>query len=159
MMLKMAKAEADVKLGDDPRIMDVVRWQRLREMVEKEAVRDTWGCELYIAARPGGWLKSEHRQAGDKYHILTRDHYASQATDPDELEEPQRQLAYARIAKRKRAWRDANEVLGVSRALVMAFVLDDVAMVTETEKMVVRDGLQLLVNLFAKGTKQVRKKT
>jgi hypothetical protein len=156
-MPRMVNTAEALRLDDDPRPMDVVRWQRFRVMVEEEAVKDTWGCWLYIASRPGGWLKKEHREAGDRYQQLTMDHFAAQGTDPDELDESQHQLAYARINKRKKAWREANEALGLSRNLVMAFVLDDTPMVTEKERTVVRDGLQLLSNLFSKGrTKRVR---
>jgi hypothetical protein len=155
-MLKMAKEEA-CTLSDDPRPMDVVRWQRLRVMVEEEAVKDTWGCPLYIAARPGGWLTSEQREAGDRYQQITIDHLAAQRTDPEELAPEMRELEYRRIAARKTKWRDAVMAMGAGRGIVDALVLQEVRLVTEREKLVARDALQLLVNLFSKGTNRVRK--
>jgi hypothetical protein len=153
MSIKMVKEEA-LSLNDDPRPMDVVRWQRFRVMIEEEAIKPTWGCPLYSAARPGGWLTSEQREAGDKYQQITIDHLAAQRTDPDELAPEMRELEYKRIAERKRKWRDAVMAMGAGRGIVDAFVLREVKLVTEREKLVARDALQLLVNLFARGTKR-----
>jgi hypothetical protein len=150
MMLKMAKEEA-LHLVDDPRPMDIVRWQRFRVMVEEEAIKPTWGCPLYIAARPGGWLKSEHREAGDRYQQITLDHHAAQRIDPEELAPEMRELEYKRIESRKAKWRNAVAVLGMGRSIVDAFVLREVALTTERERLVARDALQLLANYFSRG--------
>jgi hypothetical protein len=157
-MLKMAKAEDAVNLSDEPRsIRDPVKFNRLRIMIEEEAIRPTWGCPLYIAARPGGWLKSEHREAGDRYQQITLDHHAAQRVDPEELAPEMRELEYKRIEARKTKWRDAVMVLGMGKSIVDAFVLQEVALVTERERLIARDALQLLANYFSRGgTKQVR---
>jgi hypothetical protein len=157
-MLKMAKTEEAVALTDEPRsIRDPVKFNRLRVMIEEEAIKPTWGCPLYIAARPGGWLKSEHREAGDRYQQITMDHFAAQRVDPEELAPEMRELEYKRIEARKLKWRDAVMVLGMGRSIVDAFVLQEVALTTERERLIARDALQLLANYFSKGrTKQVR---
>jgi hypothetical protein len=156
-MLKMAKTD-EVALDDEPRsIRDPVKFNRLRVMIEEEAIKPTWGCPLYIAARPGGWLTSEHREAGDKYQQITLDHQAAQRIDPEELAPEMRELEYKRIQSRKTKWRDAVMVLGVGRGIVDAFVLREVALITERERLIARDALQLLSNYFSRGTNRERK--
>jgi hypothetical protein len=157
-MLKMAKSEEALNLDDEPRsIRDPVKFNRLRVMIEEEAIKPTWGCPLYIAARPGGWLTGEHREAGDRYQQITLDHHAAQRIDPEELAPEMRELEYRRIASRKAKWRDAVMVMGAGRGIVDALVLQEVTLTTERERMVARDALQLLSNFFSKGrTKQVR---
>jgi hypothetical protein len=157
-MLKMAKTEEAIELSDEPRsIRDPVKFNRLRIMIEEEAIKPTWGCPLYIAARPGGWLKSEHREAGDRYQQITSDHHAAQRVDPEELAPEMRELEYKRIETRKTKWRDAVMVLGMGRSIIDAFVLQEVTLITERERLIARDALQLLANFFSKGrTKRVQ---
>jgi hypothetical protein len=157
-MLKMAKTDEAIELSDEPRsIRDPVKFNRLRIMIEEEAIKPTWGCPLYIACRPGGWLKSEHREAGDRYQQITIDHHAAQRIDPEELAPEMRELEYKRIEARKTKWRDAVMVLGMGRSIVDAFVLQEVALTSERERLIARDALQLLANYFARGTKRERR--
>jgi hypothetical protein len=153
-MLKMAKGEEVLELSDDPRsIRDTVKWNRLRVMIEEEAIKPTWGCPLYIAARkPGGWLTSEQREAGDKYQQAHIDYIKAQGSDPREA--PDRELAYRRVHKRKRLWKEASEALYGTRHIVERFLLEELPANTEREKLAVRDGLTLLVNFFGIGNKR-----
>jgi hypothetical protein len=154
-MLRMAKTDEAIELTDEPRsIRDPVKFNRLRIMIEEEAIKPTWGCPLYIAARPGGWLTSGQREAGDKYQQITLDHHAAQQTDPDDLPAEARELAHRRIAQRKTKWRDAVMVLGMGRSLVDDLVLREVSLTTERDRLIARDALQLLANYFARGTKR-----
>jgi hypothetical protein len=145
-MLKMAKAE-ELHIADDPRsVRDPAIANRLRVMIEEEAIKPTWGCPLYIAARHGGWLTGEQRQAGDKYQQLRLDFVQAQGSDPKEALD--RELAYRRVHKRKRLWNDACAALYGTRHMVDRFVLEEIPAVTEREKLAVKDGLTLLVNFF-----------
>jgi hypothetical protein len=148
-MLKMAKEEA-LNLDDEPRsIRDTVKFNRLRIMIEEEAIKPTWGCPLYIAARPksaGGWLDPDQRMAGDKYQQAHMDYIQAQASDPREA--PDRELAYRRVHKRKRLWKEATEALYGTRHIVDRFILEEIPAVTQRERLAVKDGLTLLVNFF-----------
>jgi hypothetical protein len=145
-MLKMAKSD-DVALDDEPRsIRDPVKFNRLRVMIEEEAIKPTWGCPLYIAARPGGWLTPDQRRAGDKYQQAHIDYIKAQGSDPREA--PDRELAYRRVHKRKRLWKEATEALYGTRHIVDRFILEEIPACTQHEKLAVKDGLTLLVNFF-----------
>jgi hypothetical protein len=155
-MLKMAKDEA-LSLGDDPRsIRDPVKFNRLRVMIEEEAIKPTWGCAVYIAARPGGWLTSEHREAGDKYQQATIDYNRAQQTDPEDMVPEARELAYKRIETYKRRWAECVETLGRGRRAVDRLVLQEYRLDTEAERKIARDGLQLLANFFNLGKNKPR---
>jgi hypothetical protein len=146
-MLKMAKTEEEViRLGDEPRMRDPVMFNRLRVMIEEEAIKPTWGCPLYIAARKGGWLSEDQRRAGDKYQQVRQDYLQAHNSDPREA--PDRELAYRRVHKRKRLWTEARACLYGTRHMVDRFVLEEIPAITEHEKLAVKDGLTLLVNFF-----------
>jgi hypothetical protein len=156
-MLRMAKTDEAIELTDEPRsIRDPVKFNRLRIMIEEEAIKPTWGCPLYIACRPGGWLKSEHREAGDKYQQATIDYNRAQQTDPDEMVPEARELAYRRIELYKRNWAECIKVLGVGRKVVDKLVLQELRVDSEAEKKIARDGLQLLANFFNTGRNKPR---
>jgi hypothetical protein len=157
-MLRMAKSELDLKLTDDPKtIRDPVRWNRLRVMAYEKAVDPAWTCPLYRAAEPGGWLTKEHLEAGDKYQQLTIEHGQLQGIDPDEAIPEGREFLYRRIKNTKEKWRECVRLLGMGRRVVDDFVLEELAVTTVKEKRIVKDGLQLLANLFNTGrTKRVQ---
>jgi hypothetical protein len=145
-MLKMAIADQP-QLDDEPKsIRDLAVHNRLRVMIEEEAIKPTWGCPLYIAARKGGWLTSEQREAGDKYQQTRLDYIQAQGSDPRDA--PDRELAYRRVHKRKRLWREATAALYGTRHMVDRFVLEELPACTQRERLAVKDGLTLLVNFF-----------
>jgi hypothetical protein len=149
-MLKMAKEEEVVNLSDEPRsIRDPVKFNRLRVMIEAEAIKPTWGCPLYIAARRGGWLSEDQRRAGDKYQQVYYDYWHAMGLDPDDNE-----LVYLRVQKRKRIWKEVTACLYGTRHMVDRFVLQELPAITEREKLAVKDGLTLLVNYFYLGNKR-----
>jgi hypothetical protein len=153
-MLKMAKSEEALNLDDEPRsIRDPVKFNRLRVMIEEEAIKPTWGCPLYIAARKGGWLTEDHKRAGDKYHQLTMDYRRLMETDPNEYPVEARQLANKRIEATKKRYTEALGVLGIGRKPVDQLVLEELNLASERERGIARDGLQLLSNFFELGTK------
>jgi hypothetical protein len=156
-MLKMAKTEEAIELSDEPRsIRDPVKFNRLRIMIEEEAIKPTWGCPLYIAARAGGWLTSEHREAGDKYQQATIDHARAQQSDPEDMVPEARELAYRRIEVYKSRWTECVKTLGRGRKAVDKLVIEERRLDSEAEKKIARDGLQLLANFFNTGKNKPR---
>jgi hypothetical protein len=157
-MFKMATS-ADPQLDDEPKsIRDLAVHNRLRVMIEEEAIKPTWGCPLYIAARKGGWLTSEQREAGDKYQQITIDYNRTQQNDPDEAIPEARELIYKRTSRFSKRWHDSVDVLAGCRPTVDRMVLEEHTLTTEREKRVAKAGLQLLADFFNKGTKRVRQK-
>jgi hypothetical protein len=157
-MVTMVKAD-ELQLADDPRsIYEPVRFNRLRVMIEEEAIKPTWGCPLYIAARAGGWLTTEQRMAGDKYQQITIDYNRTQKEDPDEAIPEARDLIAKRTALFKRRRNDAVDVLAGCRSMVDRLVLEECKLTTEREKKAAKAGLQLLSDFFNKGTKRERQK-
>jgi hypothetical protein len=154
-MLKMAKTEEAIELSDEPRfVRDPVKFNRLRIMIEEEAIKPTWGCPLYIAARKGGWLNEDQRRAGDKYQQLTMDYRRLMASDPDDFPAEARELAYKRLNSTKERYTEVLSVLGIGRRAVDTLVLEELNLASEKERGVARDGLQLLSNFFEIGTKR-----
>jgi hypothetical protein len=158
-MLRMAKTAEVIQLDDDPRsIRDPVKFNRLRVMIDEEAIRPTWGCPLYIAARPGGWLTSEHREAGDKYQQITIDHRGFQEIDPEEAIPEAREFLCRRAERTKARWLECIKTLGAGRSVVDELVLEELSLTCEKDKKIARDGLQLLANFFnTGGTKRERR--
>jgi hypothetical protein len=152
-VLKMAKTDEKLELTDEPRMRDPVMYNRLRIMIEEEAIKPTWGCPLYIAARKGGWLTEDQKRAGDKYQQIVLDYNQAQASDPNEWPEATRELAYARVKRRKDIWKECTVLLGLGRKAVDRLVLEEITLITQAERSVARDGLQLLSNFFNIGTK------
>jgi hypothetical protein len=147
-MPKLKKRDTDLDLNDDPRPKDAVMWQRLRVMVEHDAVDRAWGCPLYILHRIG-WITSEQREAGDRYW-KARDNFAKMhAKDPDEERD---ELLPRRIQKAKEVYRDCLDILGRGRSSVDTLVIYEEHL-TERQKYLARDGLQLLSNYFRLGNK------
>jgi hypothetical protein len=140
--------EADLK--DDPRVRDPVMWQRLRILVEKDAVDRAWGCPLYILHRVG-WLTNEQREAGDKYWKAWDNNSKMQMKDPHEGDE----LLLNRIKRAKDVWNDCLDIVGIGRSAVDTLVIYE-EHITERQKYIARDALQLLANYFRLGTKGVR---
>jgi hypothetical protein len=153
-MAKRAKAEDGAPdLRDDPRMRDPAMWQRLRLMVEHEAVDRAWGCPLYILNRTGV-LTNEQREAGDKYQQIVSTHWKLQQTDPDEMPEPARELAAKRVERAKEKYEDAVEVLGLGRNVVDWLVLHEEPLGSESQRRMAKDALQLLANFFNRGNKK-----
>jgi hypothetical protein len=143
----------DVSLRDDPRVRDVGVWNTLRIMVENEAIDPAWRCPLYQLHKTG-WITTEQREAGDRYWKAWDNYNTMQRKDPDD--EPNDDLLLRRIKKAKEIWRDCIDILGIGRSVMDALVIREEHL-TERQKYIARDGLQLLVNYFHLGTKRERK--
>jgi hypothetical protein len=143
----------DVSLRDDPRVRDVGVWNTLRIMVEEEAIDPAWRCPLYRLHKTG-WITTEQREAGDRYWKVWDSYCRVHQKDPDET--PEDELLPRRIQKVKGIWADCIEILGIGRSALDALVIRE-EHITEREKYIARDGLQLLANYFRLGTKGVQR--
>jgi hypothetical protein len=156
-MPSMAKNSV-LSLDDDPRsVRDPAIFNRLKLMVFEEAIDRAWGCPLYILHRKG-FLTNEQREAGDRYQALTINFDRTQDQDPEEAIPEGRELLYRRTARYKSKWHQAIDALVGCRKEVDRLVLDEEYPGSEREKIVARKGLQLLSDLFCKGTKRQHKK-
>jgi hypothetical protein len=140
---------ADLSLRDDPRVRDVGIWNTLRIMVEEEAIDPAWRCPLYQLHKTG-WITTEQREAGDRYWKAWDNFNTMQRKDPDE--EPDDELLPRRIKRAKEVWKDCIEILGIGRSVMDALVIREEHL-TERQKYIAKDGLQLLVNYFHLGNK------
>jgi hypothetical protein len=71
--MKVVGKYAEVQLTNDPKPMDRAVWQRMKLVVEHEAVHRDWGCALYILHRTGR-INNDQREAGDRYAGIARDY-------------------------------------------------------------------------------------
>jgi hypothetical protein len=149
LVAKNKNKPADLSLRDDPRVRDVGIWNTLRIMVEEEAIDPAWRCQLYKLHKTG-WITTEQREAGDRYWKAYDSFCKIQQIDPDET--PEDELLPRRIRKAKDIWRDCIEILGIGRKVIDALVIREEHL-TEREKYIAKDGLQLLVNYFHLGNK------
>jgi hypothetical protein len=151
----MAKRNRDgVSLKDDPRMRDVVSWNRIRDMVFEDAIDRAWGCALYRLNRVG-LINSEQREAGDRYWKLIDDYKKTQQIDPDEaLDDKDRESKLGRIKKAKDKREEVIELLGGGRMLLDDLILSEVYPTNEREKKLLVAMLEALNIFFSKGTKR-----
>ena len=144
--------EDGMLLRDDPRVRDPAIWNTLRTMIEEEAIDPAWRCPLYKLHKTG-WITGDQREAGDRYWKAWDNFKKVHRKDPDE--EPNDELLPRRIKRAKDVWQDCIELLGLGRSVIDALVIHEEHL-TESQKRMARDGLQLLSNYFRLGTKRVR---
>jgi hypothetical protein len=149
LVAKNKNKPADLSLREDPRVRDVGIWNTLRIMVEEEAIDPAWRCPLYQLHKTG-WINSDQREAGDRYWKAHDSFCKAHQKDPDDT--PEDELLPRRIKKAKEIWADCIEILGIGRSVMDALVIREEHL-TEREKYIARDGLQLLANYFSLGNK------
>ena len=154
--MKLAK-KAEETIQDDPRsVRDPVIHKRLELMVFDDAIPHTWGCMFYRFLRKHK-LGSEDAIAGNQYFQLVKDHDRLQETDPDELPEHQRELAYRRIRRAKKRCNEIREhVIGFGRRILDPLLFDEVYPTSEKEHIIAKLCLANLKIYFATGTKRQR---
>ncbi len=148
--MKMA-ASPEPKITDDPRVRDPVIANRIRLMVEHEATHQAWGCCLYRLWRVGR-ISNEQKEAGDEYQRIVESHKHFQTIDPDEVRPEARDFLLRRIGRAKTKWATAVDRLGLGRKAVDRLIFEEI-WPNEHEGRMIRDGLQLLANIFGRGTK------
>jgi hypothetical protein len=155
-MKLVAKAEA-VDIKDNPRPKDRVMWNRMMLVVEHEACHPAWGCALYRLHRLGR-IDNDEREAGDRYWKVIEDHRREQATDPDELPEYARDMAYRRVAKAKKRCNEATAAIGFGRRVLDPLIFEERWPQSEKEHLIVKQCLSVLKTFFLTGkrTKRVR---
>jgi hypothetical protein len=146
--------KGDVALKDDPRVRDVVGWNRIKVMVFEEACDRAWGCALYRLNRVG-LINTEQREAGDRYWKLIDDYKKTQQIDPDEaLDDKDRESKLGRIKKAKDKREEVIELLGGGRMLLDDLILSEIYPTSEREKKLLVAMLEALNIFFSKGTKR-----
>jgi hypothetical protein len=144
-MKLVAKTKRDISMKEDPRLIrEVARWQTLAIMIDEEWIDRSWRVPLYRLYRTG-WITSTQREAGDEYQRIVYDHRECQGLDPDIFDD---EFTLRRIERAKAKWNEAVKVLGLGRKVVDELVLLEKPVLTEREKYIARDGLQLLANFF-----------
>jgi hypothetical protein len=151
----MARRNKDsAALKDDPRVRDVVGWNRLKVMVLEEACDRAWGCALYRLNRVG-LINTEQREAGDRYWKIIDDYKQTQKIDPDDFaDERGRELQLARINKAKKKREEVIDLLGGGRMLLDDLILSEIYPANEREKKLLVAMLESLNIFFARGTKR-----
>jgi hypothetical protein len=139
----------DVSLRDDPRVRDVGVWNTLRIMVDEDAIDPAWRCPLYKLHKTG-WITTEQREAGDLYWKAWDRFCKAHQLDPND--DPSDELLPRRISRAKEVWSDCIEILGIGRSAMDALVIREEHL-SERQKYIARDGLQLLANYFRLGNK------
>ena len=150
-------AEPEIDLQDDPRaIKDPVVWNRMRLLHYHEAAHEAWGCALYAMHRKK-LITDDQKRAGDAYWTIVENHKRWQATDPDEAGQGS-EMAYRRVKRAKEKYEDCRHTLGLGKKVIDELIFEELWPATEASKKMVRDGIQLLANLFATGNKTRTKK-
>lgn len=99
------------RLKDDPRPLDRAVHNRIRLMVEHEALDRAWGSILYILHRTGK-IDNDQREAGDRYWEIYSNFTKTQQIDPDECDTA-REFNLKRIRRDKRRYNETREALGM----------------------------------------------
>jgi hypothetical protein len=153
----MAKEDADrgylePMLKGDPREVGV--YNRVRYLVDKEALHEAWGCQLWTLHRLGK-ISQEEKRAGDLYLKKYMMYGAIQAVDPDVLDEDRKDKLYNTRAR----WRDLRDELNKNahgrciKDCLDALVVHDNHL-TERGFRAARVGLTILIDFFGLRNKQ-----
>lgn len=148
----MAKQQEtiDPEIKLDPRMRDPVIFNRIREMVQKEALHQAWGCKLWSLERFNK-ITREQRMAGDSYIRLT-DNYRNVLYGDEEPETDADKQAVKRLKKR---YGEVQELLTKGdihiRRAVDELCFEELHPGCETDLRRIRDGLTRLEIFFSVG--------
>jgi hypothetical protein len=141
----MAKSDFEISLETklDPRIKDPVRFNRIRDLVDKEVLHQAWGCRLWALEREDK-ITTEQRKAGDAYVNLTEAYktaFYGSVTDPDEDE-------LKKLNSLKKRYKESQDLLAHGdikiRRAVDELCLQELAPVCEADLKRVKTGLTRL---------------
>lgn len=169
-------AKREQVISNDPKPMDRVTWQRVRGLVELEAVHRDWGCALYAMHRLGR-IDNDQRDAGDRYTILIRDWrklwrdpMSNFVVDDDAAKlvqfglghvaaagEPSSEFETKRAERIGRRYKEARAIAGKVNPVLEDLLIDEVWPVGERGHLEIANALVRLSYFFNTGTKQVRR--
>lgn len=148
-------AKPALDLQDDPRPKDRALWNGLRLLIESELAHPAWRCALYRLHREGR-IDNDEREAGDRYWRVVDDYRRTQATDPEESPEIERELEYKRINRAKKRYNEVLGMIGFGRRVLDPLIFENEWPRSEREHLIVKQCLIVLKNFFATGTKRGR---
>jgi hypothetical protein len=144
--------EINPELKLDPRMMDPVRFSRVRDLCGKELLHQAWGCRLWALEREDK-ITTDQRKAGDAYVKLTEAYktaFYGSVTDPDEDE-------LKKLTNLKRRYKETQDVLVHGdikiRRAVDELCLEELAPVCEADIKRVRIGLTRLEVILGNKTR------
>ena len=158
-MPKPKPSKSDMSIRDDPRVRDPVVFNRLKEMVEKEAIDRAWGCELWKMERLGKLAGNEAesrvlRRAGDEYQRIVLAGRRALDWDVERFPPEVHERMIDTITRAKRKWEEARDLLRFGKdgiwiqLAVDDLCLDEIWPHTEKQKQRVRTGLTRLAHYF-----------
>jgi hypothetical protein len=134
----------------DPRIKDVVKYNRYRDLADREVLHQAWGCELWGMERLDK-ISKEQRMAGDAYVYLTEAH-RSVIYSHTTVFAPDEEIRARRV---KRRYKESQELLMQGdfkiRRAVDELCLEERRPICFADVKRVKDGLSRLVVFFSIG--------
>lgn len=147
-MGEQKKNDLNPSIKEDPReIREVAEWNRLRQIIYHEAGHPAWGYPLYALHRLH-LISNEQRAAGDAYHRAMKDYSRAQMVDVDALAPHKLDAKLLEINETKKVYQEIKDLLGRGRAYLDRMILQHEYPVTEADRRMVKDSLQLLANYF-----------
>jgi hypothetical protein len=139
--------EISPELKIDPRVKDPVRFNRIRDLVDKEILHQAWGCRLWAMEREGK-ITTDQRKAGDAYVNLTEAYKTGFYGSVTDLDDDERE----KLIWLKKRYKDAQGLLAHGdlkiRRAIDELCLEELAPVCEADIKRVRAGLTRLEVFF-----------
>jgi hypothetical protein len=132
----------------DPRVKDPVKFNRIRDLVDKEILHQAWGCKLWTLERQGK-ITADQRKAGDQFCYLTEDYQnAVYGHEPLPEDKPKHKRIKSKYADMVYLLTRGDPYI---RRAVEELCLEELTPVTEADIKRVRDGLTRLEVFFRVG--------
>lgn len=131
---KPKKGKPSWEIKEDARkILEVAEWNRIRLIINHEALHQAWGYPLYALHRAGK-ITDDQREAGDAYWRVVDDHFKMQRDhDLDEVPEIGREFVKRRIEKAKDKYHGVTQELGIGKKFLDALIFDHEYPTTEKQ--------------------------
>jgi len=138
----------------DPRIRDVVKFNRIRDLVEREILHQAWGCALWSLERQEK-ITREQRMAGDSYINLCENYnYIMQNEEPPSNPDDRKKWEEW-VARVKRRYAECQDLLARGdiriRRAIDELCFFDLIPICEVDLKRVDDGLTRLEVFFNPG--------
>jgi hypothetical protein len=147
-MLKMADSdEISFEVKTDPRMRDPVRFNRIRDLVDKEILHQAWGCRLWALERMDK-ITTDQRKAGDAYVNLTEAYKTAFYGSVSDMDDDEKE----KLTWLKKRYKDVQGLLTHGdikiRRAVDELCLEELAPICEADLKRVRAGLTRLEVFF-----------